>query len=405
MKIGAMSFITDERWKYLGKLVTNSFRVNNPNIPFTLVDFSLPKRYTDWESYHLYHNDKESSCYKGHKDWASVGILKYFVQLEFMKKYNLDALIFIGADVLTVGSFEWIIGDDLIAPGGKSVKGSRLKYLKEQFSILISPDIGGFVYNPDVHIILNRDFLTQATTMADAMYKNPKLCGDMDVASYGDMAIGNQLVTGQQPLFKSQRLGETFSSDDCCFNANTFRFNSVLPIYNYDKNEKLSVLDIGTGSGCIIISILKDRPNFKGTAIDVCRKALNVAKYNAKIHQLENRIKFYKSSVDNFFKGKYDLIISNPPYINKFYLKYLEKDVIGFEPNLALEGGIDGFSVLERVIKKSSRLLKIGGKLVLEIGFDQKLKVSKLLKKEKYFVNKIIKDYGNRDRCIICTKL
>ena len=176
-------------------------------------------------------------------------------------------------------------------------------------------------------------------------------------------------------------------------------------LYNYNKNEKLSVLDIGTGSGCIIISILKDRPNFKGTAIDVCRKALNVAKYNAKIHQLENRIKFYKSSVDNFFKGKYDLIISNPPYINKFYLKYLEKDVICFEPNLALEGGIDGFSILERVIKKSSRLLKIGGKLVLEIGFDQKLKVSELLKKEKYFVNKIAKDYGNKDRCIICTKL
>ena len=176
-------------------------------------------------------------------------------------------------------------------------------------------------------------------------------------------------------------------------------------LYNYSKNQKLSVLDIGTGSGCIIISILKDRPNFKGTAIDVCKNALNVAKYNAKIHQLENRIKFYKSSVDNFFKDKYDLVISNPPYINKFDLKYLERDVIGYEPSLALEGGIDGFTVLKKVIKKSSRLLKIGGKLVLEIGFDQKLKVIKLLKKEKYFVNKIAKDYGNRDRCVICTKL
>jgi len=177
-------------------------------------------------------------------------------------------------------------------------------------------------------------------------------------------------------------------------------------LHNYNiKNQKLSVLDIGTGSGCIIISILKDRPNFKGTAIDVSRNALNVAKYNAKMHQLENRIKFYKSSVDNFFKGKYDLIISNPPYINKFYLKYLEKDVIGFEPNLALEGGIDGFTVLKRVIKRSSRLLKTGGKLILEIGFDQKLRVRELLKKEKYFVNKITKDYGNRDRCVICTKL
>ena len=176
-------------------------------------------------------------------------------------------------------------------------------------------------------------------------------------------------------------------------------------LHNYTKNQKLSVLDIGTGSGCIIISILKDRPNFKGTAIDVCRKALNVAKYNAKIHQLENRIKFYKSSVDNFFKGKYDLIISNPPYINKFSLKYLNRDVISFEPIQALEGGIDGFSIIRKVVKKSSKLLKRKGKLVLEIGHDQKLRVIELLKREKYFVNKVVKDYGNKYRCVISTKL
>ena len=174
---------------------------------------------------------------------------------------------------------------------------------------------------------------------------------------------------------------------------------------NVNRNKKLDILDIGTGSGCLAISLAKEFPNAKIIAIDISRKALNVAKYNAKLHQLENRIKFYKSSVDNFFKGNYDLIISNPPYVNQFYLKYLEKDVIGFEPNLALKGGIDGFTILKRVIKKSSRLLKIGGKLILEIGFDQKLKVSELLKKEKYFVNKIVKDYGNRDRCVICTKL
>ena len=173
----------------------------------------------------------------------------------------------------------------------------------------------------------------------------------------------------------------------------------------FPEKKSISVLDIGTGSGCIILSLLKDRKKFKGIAIDKSKKALKVAEINAKIHQLENRIKFYKSSVDNFFKGKYDLIISNPPYVNQFYLKYLEKDVIGFEPNLALEGGIDGFTILKKVIKKSSSLLKIGGKLILEIGFDQKFKVIELLKREKYFVNKISKDYGNKDRCVICTKL
>ena len=177
----------------------------------------------------------------------------------------------------------------------------------------------------------------------------------------------------------------------------------VMKIYN--KDQRLSVLDIGTGSGCIIISILKERQKFKGTAIDISKKGLKIAKFNAKIHQLDNRIKFYKSSVDNFFKGKYDLIISNPPYINSLKLKYLEKDILGYEPIQALEGGLDGFNVFYKIIKRSSKLLKKGGKLVLEIGFDQKLEMLRLLKNKKFFLNKIIKDYSGKDRCLICTKI
>ena len=173
----------------------------------------------------------------------------------------------------------------------------------------------------------------------------------------------------------------------------------------YGKQKKLSILDVGTGSGCIIISILKERQKFRGTAIDISKKALNIAKYNAKIHHLSNRIKFYKSSVDNFFKHKYDLIVSNPPYIDKLKIKYLDKDILEFEPIQALEGGIDGFNVFSKIVKRSSMLLKIGGKLVLEIGFDQKFEMLKLLNKHNFFVNKIVKDYGGRDRCIICTKL
>ena len=173
----------------------------------------------------------------------------------------------------------------------------------------------------------------------------------------------------------------------------------------YDKQKKLSILDVGTGSGCIIISILKERQKFRGTAIDISKKALNIAKYNAKIHHLNNRIKFYKSSVDNFFKHKYDLIVSNPPYISRLKIKYLDKDILGFEPIQALEGGIDGFNVFSKIVKKSSMLLKVGGKLVLEIGFDQKFEMLKLLKKYNFFVNKIVKDYGGRDRCVISTKL
>ena len=173
----------------------------------------------------------------------------------------------------------------------------------------------------------------------------------------------------------------------------------------YNKDRRLSVLDIGTGSGCVIISMLKERQKFKGTAIDISKKAIKIAKFNAKIHQLNNRIKFYKSSVDNFFKGKYDLIVSNPPYINNLSLKYLEKDILGYEPIQALEGGLDGFNVFNKIIKMSSILLKKGGKLVLEIGFDQKFEMLRILKKKNFYLNKTVKDYGGNDRCIICTKL
>ena len=177
----------------------------------------------------------------------------------------------------------------------------------------------------------------------------------------------------------------------------------VLKIYS--KNTQLQVLDIGTGSGCILLTILKERNNFYGTGIDISKKSINVSKFNAKQLNLKNRVKFFHSSVDNFKIGKYDLIVSNPPYIKQLSLKYLEKDVVNFEPKLALSGGFDGFSKIRKVINKASILIKKNGKFILEIGFNQKNKVIKILKEEGFYVNKAIKDYGKNDRCIISTKI
>ena len=177
----------------------------------------------------------------------------------------------------------------------------------------------------------------------------------------------------------------------------------VLKIYSKDK--QLQVLDIGTGSGCILLSILKERLNCYGTGIDISKKSINISKFNAKQLNLTNRVKFFHSSVDNFKIGKYDLIVSNPPYIELLSLKYLEKDVINFEPKLALNGGLDGFSKIRKVINKASNLIKKNGKFILEIGFNQKNKVKKLLKEDGFYINKAIKDYGNNDRCIISTKI
>jgi release factor glutamine methyltransferase len=177
----------------------------------------------------------------------------------------------------------------------------------------------------------------------------------------------------------------------------------VLKIYS--KDVQLQVLDIGTGSGCILLSLLKERPNFYGTGIDISKKSINVSKLNANQLNLINRVKFFHSSVDNFKIGKYDLIVSNPPYIELLNLKYLEKDVVNFEPKLALSGGLDGFLKIRKVINKASTLIKKNGKFILEIGFNQKNKVMKILKEEGFYVNKAIKDYGNNDRCIISTKI
>jgi len=177
----------------------------------------------------------------------------------------------------------------------------------------------------------------------------------------------------------------------------------VLKIYS--KNSQLQVLDIGTGSGCILLSILKERPNFYGTGIDISKKSIKVSKLNAKQLNLTNRVKFFDSSIDNFKIGKYDIIVSNPPYIELINLRYLEKDVINFEPKLALSGGFDGFSKIRKVINKAKILIKKNGKFILEIGFNQKNKVKKILNEEGFYVNRAIRDYGNNDRCIISTKI
>ena len=173
----------------------------------------------------------------------------------------------------------------------------------------------------------------------------------------------------------------------------------------FNVNSKLNMLDIGTGSGCILLSILKERRNFFGTGIDISKKAINVARFNAKMHQLSNRVKFYNSDVDKFLIGKYDLILSNPPYIKRQDLKYLEVDVKGFEPKLALDGGKDGFSKITKVISKTSTLLKKNGRFILEIGFGQKKKILSILKQNNFFINKVVKDYGKNDRCVISTKI
>ncbi len=180
----------------------------------------------------------------------------------------------------------------------------------------------------------------------------------------------------------------------------------VEQVLNLSKHKsRLKILDVGIGSGCILLSILSEKKDFYGTGIDISQKCLRVCNENSSKLNLKNRLKLIKSDIDNFNYGKYDIIISNPPYIKKIDLKYLDKGVIDFEPRQALNGGIDGISEIRKTIIKSSELIKKSGKLVLEIAYDQKDKVKQILTKNGFYTNKVLKDLAKNDRCIISTKI
>ena len=175
----------------------------------------------------------------------------------------------------------------------------------------------------------------------------------------------------------------------------------ILSIY---KNKKPFILDVGTGSGCIILSLLDKMPNARGVGLEISKDTIKIAKINAK-KVLKNhifKVKFEHSSIQNFYSKKhFDIIISNPPYIPTYEIKNLSDDVKNFEPKLALDGGKDGLDVIKKVIYKSKYILKSKGLLALEIGNDQYFKVSQILKNNFFRTKYLIKDFKNNIRCIL----
>ena len=171
-------------------------------------------------------------------------------------------------------------------------------------------------------------------------------------------------------------------------------------IQNYNR-RKISILDIGTGSGCIIISLLKNLEKSNGIGIDISKNAILTAKKNALRFKIKNRLKFHNKSFMDMFNQKFDLVVSNPPYIERKNIKNLSNDIKRFEPIIALDGGNDGLDLIKKVIYKSKNILKIKGTLALEIGNEQIKKVSKILFDNNFRVKSVLKDYKNNVRCVI----
>lgn len=159
----------------------------------------------------------------------------------------------------------------------------------------------------------------------------------------------------------------------------------------------MSVLDLCTGSGCVIISLLRQKKLF-GTASDISKQALLIAKENAKNNRVE--VQLVRSNLFQNIIGKYDMIIANPPYIPTETIASLMPEVKNFEPVEALDGGEDGLDFYRQIVKKSGQFLKSNGYLCLEIGHDQGGRVAFLMEENGYRNVKVIKDLAGNARVV-----
>lgn len=166
------------------------------------------------------------------------------------------------------------------------------------------------------------------------------------------------------------------------------------------KAIPMDILEIGVGSGCISISIAKCLENVNILGVDINEKALVTANKNIKEHNVQDRVKFIKSDIYENVEGKFDIIISNPPYIRKDIIDTLEDDVKKYEPILALDGGEDGLYFYREIINNASKYLNEGGHIIFEIGYDQGEEVKDLLIQNNFADIEIIKDLAGFDRTV-----
>ena len=193
------------------------------------------------------------------------------------------------------------------------------------------------------------------------------------------------------------------------FMGMTFKVNSNVLIPRQDTETlveetlkviepQMEVLDLCTGSGCILLSILKNAPTVKGTGSDISKQALLVAKENAKIHELD--AEWVRSNLFDNVSGQFDLIVSNPPYIPQTVIPTLMPEVVQFEPLQALDGGLDGLDFYRKITEEAPNYLKENGYLFFEIGYDQGDAVRQLLLDAGFKDVAVIKDLAGNDRVV-----
>ena len=271
---------------------------------------------------------------------------------------------------------------DLLNNGSKKLKYKGIKSSQIDSEILLSNILGKSREN----ILINLD----------------KKIGSDDIIKFNDFIERRSLKEPIAYILKEKE----FWSKNFVVNKSTLipRPETELMVEKLSKiyyGKKIFILDIGTGSGCILISLLSELKNSIGIGVDISTKALKIAKINALKHEVDHKLRFEKKCFSKIFYKKFDLIVSNPPYIDRRKINKLDDDIKKFEPLIALNGGNDGLDVITKVIYKAKEILKRKGMLSLEIGNEQLIKVSKILRNNNFKIKENIKDYNDNTRCLI----
>lgn len=169
-------------------------------------------------------------------------------------------------------------------------------------------------------------------------------------------------------------------------------------VFPEEKGKHLNILDVCTGSGCILLSLLSNLENAVGTGVDLSEKALNVARINGR--NLGIQAEWIHSNLFDKVQGKYDMIVSNPPYIKTSVIEELMDEVKYHEPKMALDGREDGLYFYRAMIREAEEYLNQGGILAFEIGYDQGESVSRLMRDQGYSQVQVIPDLAGLDRCV-----
>jgi release factor glutamine methyltransferase len=266
-------------------------------------------------------------------------------------------------------------------------------------------------------ILAKMDFITNPNLEAKILLANILGCDNKDLVLLGDKILEENEERSFQAAIKKRldAMPIAYIIEKQCFWEYEFIVSKDVLIPRVDSEilvdvalssnkkdeQNLYVLELGVGSGCLIISILLNKPSWKGIGLDISEAALVVARKNLAKYQLENRLTLLKSDLFSALSDqKFDYIISNPPYIAAEEDKVMAKETILFEPHIALFAGEDGLEFYYHIAREAKKFLKANGKILLEIGFKQNLAVKNIFHSKGYLCTSEHKDLGGIIRCL-----